>query len=59
MTLEDISILFGDPVELSFEQALHRETAGKDEDEASEIRHTGGALNEKTVDRPEHVEVKS
>lgn len=24
MTLEDISILFGDPVELSFEQALHK-----------------------------------
>ncbi len=25
MTLEDISVLFGDPVELSFEQALHSE----------------------------------
>jgi hypothetical protein len=25
MTLEDISVLFGDPVELSFEQALHKE----------------------------------
>lgn len=25
MTLEDISVLFGDPVELSFEQALHGE----------------------------------
>lgn len=24
MTLEDISVLFGDPVELSFEQALNR-----------------------------------
>lgn len=28
MTLEDISILFGDPVELSFEQALQREQTG-------------------------------
>ncbi len=25
MTLEDISVLFGDPVELSFEQALNKE----------------------------------
>lgn len=25
MTLEDISVLFGDPVELSFEQALNEE----------------------------------
>ena len=25
MTLEDISILFGDPVELSFEQALNKQ----------------------------------
>lgn len=25
MTLEGISVLFGDPVELSFEQALHQE----------------------------------
>lgn len=25
MTLEDISVLFGDPVELSFEQALGKE----------------------------------
>lgn len=25
MTLEDISVLFGDPVELSFEQALSQE----------------------------------
>ena len=34
MTLEDISVLFGDPVELSFEQALHkqehREDSGED-----------------------------
>ena len=29
MTLEDISVLFGDPVELSFEQALDKE--GRDE----------------------------
>ena len=28
MTLEDISVLFGDPVELSFEQALSQEQAG-------------------------------
>lgn len=27
MTLEDISVLFGDPVELSFEQALNKEEA--------------------------------
>jgi hypothetical protein len=25
MTLEDISVLFGDPVELSFEQALNKQ----------------------------------
>lgn len=35
MTLEDISVLFGDPVELSFEQALskqeHREADDVDE----------------------------
>lgn len=28
MTLEDISVLFGDPVELSFEQALSKEQGG-------------------------------
>lgn len=30
LTLEDISVLFGDPVELSFEQALIVEQAGAD-----------------------------
>ena len=28
MTLEDISVLFGGPVELSFEQALNKQTHG-------------------------------
>lgn len=40
MTLEDISILFGDPVELSFEQALskqeHRDEAHEDPAEVKE-----------------------
>lgn len=36
MTLEDISILFGDPVELSFEQALQREQ-GIEKDPASHV----------------------
>lgn len=33
MTLEDISVLFGDPVELSFEQALSKETHDEGEGE--------------------------
>lgn len=28
LTLEDISVVFGDPIELSFEQALSKEQAG-------------------------------
>jgi hypothetical protein len=36
MTLEDISIVFGDPVELSFEQALGKEGATADADEGGE-----------------------
>lgn len=28
LTLEDVSVLFGDPVELSFEQALSKEQEG-------------------------------
>ena len=32
MTLEDISVLFGDPVELSFEQALSHEQSSKVDD---------------------------
>lgn len=34
MTLEDISILFGDPVELSFEQALSKQEHRDDPDQA-------------------------
>jgi len=30
MTLEDISILFGDPVEISFEQAMNKEQGARD-----------------------------
>ncbi|KAK3646212.1 hypothetical protein LTR56_007171 [Elasticomyces elasticus] len=30
MTLEDISVLFGDPVEISFEQAMNKQTGGMD-----------------------------
>jgi hypothetical protein len=43
MTLEDISGLFGDPVELSFEQALREE-------------HEGGQTQKNTM---EHLEVAS
>ncbi|SMY21702.1 unnamed protein product [Zymoseptoria tritici ST99CH_1A5] len=41
LTLEDISILFGDPVELSFEQALNDE----------------GKLGSEVKERPGHVEI--
>jgi hypothetical protein len=41
MTLEDISVVFGDPVELSFEQALHRESG------ASAVLATDGTEYEK------------
>lgn len=33
MTLEDISVLFGDPVELSFEQALSKQEHRDDPDQ--------------------------
>ena len=36
MTLEDISVLFGDPVELSFEQALDKEQSNVKDGEALE-----------------------
>jgi hypothetical protein len=39
MTLEDISVLFGDPVELSFEQALHKEEI-RGEGEIMEVLET-------------------
>jgi hypothetical protein len=42
MTLEDISVVFGDPVELSFEQALHKESS------AAGVLDTEGTENEKT-----------
>lgn len=48
MTLEDISVLFGDPVELSFEQALIRERDGKDVSDEKVI----------SAGKHEHVEVK-
>ncbi|KAK3708302.1 hypothetical protein LTR37_011567 [Vermiconidia calcicola] len=40
MTLEDISVLFGDPVELSFEQALSKQEQGGDvvEDLGKEVK---------------------
>ena len=42
MTLEDISVLFGDPVELSFEQALHKEgTRGRRRPRTKRCRSTG------------------
>lgn len=57
MTLEDISVLFGDPVELSFEQALSRETGSK-------VDADGASLSDKDDKVPvalehEHVENKS
>ena len=49
MTLEDISVLFGDPVELSFEQALNQEHDGK-----------GGSEEKGVISAAhEHVESKS
>ncbi|KPI40239.1 Quinate permease [Cyphellophora attinorum] len=42
MTLEDISVVFGDPVELSFEQALHKESS------AAGVLDTEGTADEKT-----------
>ena len=48
MTLEDISVLFGDPVELSFEQALHKEgTKGvegqESKDGVQQVEYEGAA----------------
>ena len=48
MTLEDISVLFGDPVELSFEQALHKEgTKGVEgqgsKDAVQQVEYEGAA----------------
>jgi hypothetical protein len=36
MTLEDISVVFGDPVELSFEQALGKEGVSAEVDDGGE-----------------------
>lgn len=52
MTLEDISVLFGDPVELSFEQALQREQTG-DKDSGFHISEDQDTLEKSTND---HVE---
>ena len=50
MTLEDISVLFGDPVELSFEQALSKQERKDGEYERpSEVK-------EDTSEKPEHVQ---
>lgn len=39
MTLEDISVLFGDPVELSFEQAMVKQDRVADEEAKSHTAH--------------------
>lgn len=39
MTLEDISILFGDPVELRFEQAMVKQMNHKTDDELDVKEH--------------------
>jgi MFS family permease len=52
MTLEDISVLFGDPVELSFEQALSREADHVRGDTIEVDTH------EKLVAGPQHVEIQ-
>lgn len=39
MTLEDISVLFGDPVELSFEQAMSKQDQGADEEAKTHTAH--------------------
>ena len=49
MTLEDISVLFGDPVELSFEQALSKQEHHEDAEE-------GGVMGDKDGGRGEQVE---
>ena len=46
MTLEDISVLFGDPVELSFEQALNKQTHG--------VEPEGKVIGEKAGSRYAH-----
>lgn len=39
MTLEDISVLFGDPVELSFEQAMGKQDQGIEEEAKTHTTH--------------------
>lgn len=39
MTLEDISVLFGDPVELSFEQAMVKQDSGADGEAKTHTTH--------------------
>ena len=54
MTLEDISVLFGDPVELSFEQALHGEKdkgEGKILDVLEKEKHQGEGSEVEDVDK--------
>lgn len=41
MTLEDISVLFGDPVELSFEQALSKQKHRGDGEDGVGEKHEG------------------
>lgn len=54
MTLEDISVLFGEPVELSFEQALNHEGKRQDGYDAAGSDFVQGA--EKNGPGHEHVE---
>lgn len=51
MTLEDISVLFGDPVELSFEQALSR---GQGKEDRLDYMNS----DEKKQSKPNHIETK-
>lgn len=52
MTLEDISILFGDPVELSFEQALSKqEHRNEMYDETAEMKAETSEKVESIADR--------
>lgn len=39
MTLEDISVLFGDPVELSFEQAMSKQNDGTAEETKTHVAY--------------------
>ena len=50
MTLEDISVLFGDPVEISFEQALSKQHDQEDGAEKGvEGRHMETVLDDKIL----------